>query len=123
MRFPRQQFIDLMTFAGCPRQMFSELFGLLTGLEAEWLAQGAAREEIELTAFDWDYVPYVECGGQTGPIDANGPQTIFEDAEYLIQRDCSGPPAQAVQTRGDGSASPRLSRPRDGRLAEAEAVV
>ena len=69
MRFSRQQFIDLMTFAECRRQMFSELFGLLIGLEEEWLSQGARREEIELTTFDWDYVPYVECGGETGPCD------------------------------------------------------
>lgn len=90
MRFTRQQFIDLMTFAGCRRQMFSELFGLLIGLDAEWLSQGASRKEIELTAFDWDYVPFVECGGETGLMASGGPETIHEDSEYLIQRDCLG---------------------------------
>ncbi len=90
MRFSRNQFIDLMTFAACPRQMFAELFGLLTGLEAEWRAQGAQPEEIELRAFDWDYVPYVECGGQTGLMSNREPETIYEDAEYLIQRDALG---------------------------------
>jgi hypothetical protein len=41
MRFHREQFLDLITFGSCPRQMFSELFGLLVGLDSEWLAQGA----------------------------------------------------------------------------------
>ena len=34
MRFTRQQFINLMTFQSCPRQMFCELFGPLVGLDA-----------------------------------------------------------------------------------------
>ncbi len=29
MRFHRRDFLDLMTFGECRRQMFSELFGLL----------------------------------------------------------------------------------------------
>ena len=66
MRFTRGQFVDLMTFGDCPRQMFSELFGLLVGVEAEWSAQGASRQEIELTAFDWDYVPFVELFDESG---------------------------------------------------------
>jgi uroporphyrinogen-III decarboxylase len=90
MRFHRQQFIDLMTFVDCRRQMFSELFGLLIGLDGEWLSQGASREELDLTAFDWDYVPYVECGGETGPLTNGKPETIHEDSEHLIQRDCLG---------------------------------
>ena len=68
--------------------MFSELFGLLVGLDKEWVAQGATPEEIDLIAFDWDYVPYVECGGQTGLLGA--PITIHEDAETLVQRDALG---------------------------------
>ena len=90
MGYSRQQFIDLMTFADCRRQMFSELFGLLIGLDGEWLSQGASREELDLTAFDWDYVPYVECGGETGLLANGEPEMIYEDGEYLIQRDCLG---------------------------------
>ena len=90
MRFSRQQFIDLMAFADCRRQMFSELFGLLIGLDVEWLSQGASCDELELTAFDWDYVPYVECGGETGVLTYGKPEVIHEDSEYLIERDCLG---------------------------------
>jgi uroporphyrinogen-III decarboxylase len=89
MRLRREQFVELLSFGDCPRQMFSELFGLLVGVDAEWRAQGATAEELALTAFDWDYVPYVECGGQTGPF-GPPPETLFEDAEQLVQRDCLG---------------------------------
>lgn len=89
MRFDRQQFLDLVTFGECPRQMFSELFGLLVGLDKEWLVQGATPSEISLTGFDWDYVPYIECGGNTGVLGLP-PETIYEDAEILLQRDALG---------------------------------
>lgn len=90
MRFHRRQFLDLLTFGACDRQMFSELFGLLVGLDSEWLAQGASPGEISLAGFDWDYVPYTECGGNTGARNAAPPQTIHEDAEILLQRDHLG---------------------------------
>jgi uroporphyrinogen-III decarboxylase len=90
MQFRREQFVDLLSFGDCPRPMFCELFGLLVGLDQEWRSQGASQEEIDLVAFDWDYVPYVECGGNAGPIVTRAPETIFEDAQYLIQRDFLG---------------------------------
>jgi uroporphyrinogen-III decarboxylase len=90
MRFHRQQFLDLITFGTCPRQMFSELFGLLVGLDGEWRAQGASPDEITLGGFDWDYVPYVECGGTTGAINAGPPVTTYEDADVRVQRDHLG---------------------------------
>ena len=49
MRFTRTQFLDLMTFGDCPRQMFSELFGLLVGVEEEWSSPGrkSSRDRID----------------------------------------------------------------------------
>ncbi len=70
--------------------MFSELFGLLVGLDQEWKNQGAAPGELDLSAFDWDYVPYVECGGQTGVFGGEPLRTLYEDSETLIQRDALG---------------------------------
>lgn len=90
MRFTRTEFVDLLTFEDSPRQMFSELFGLLVGVDQEWSSQGASRLEIELTAFDWDYVPYVECGGDTGPWGTRPAETLYEDDETLVQRDFLG---------------------------------
>ena len=90
VRFHRSDFLDLITFGECRRQMFSELFGLLVGLDKEWRTQGATTGELDLTAFDWDYVPYVECGGNTGILSSGPPATLYEDAETLIQRDALG---------------------------------
>ena len=66
MQFHRKQYLDLMTFGHVERPMFVELFGPLVGLEDEWRAQGATPDEISLEAFDWDYVPVLNCGGATG---------------------------------------------------------
>ncbi|MBP6506613.1 MAG: hypothetical protein KA257_03525 [Opitutaceae bacterium] len=89
MRWNREQYLDLMTFGHAPRPMFTELFGPLVGLDAEWRAQGATEAEINMTAFDWDYVPYVFCGGYTnmqGP-----PSAVLEDnAERRVERDFLG---------------------------------
>jgi uroporphyrinogen-III decarboxylase len=89
MRWTREQYLDLLTFGHAPRPMFSELFGPLVGLDAEWRAQGASEAEIAMTAFDWDYVPYVECGGHTGGL-GPAPVTISETSEELVQRDFMG---------------------------------
>jgi uroporphyrinogen-III decarboxylase len=70
--------------------MFSEFFGLLVGLDRQWEAQGATAEELDMTAFDWDYVPYAECGGQTGLFGGDPPLVLYEDAETLVQRDALG---------------------------------
>jgi uroporphyrinogen-III decarboxylase len=90
MRFTRQQYIDLMTFGEVDRQMFSELFGPLVGLDVEWRAQGATDDEINMIGFDWDYVPYVDCGGICTAFGTTPPETIEETAEHLIQRDFLG---------------------------------
>ena len=89
MRFHREQYLDLMTFRAAPRPMFIELFGTLIGVEDEWRAQGATEDEVNLTAFDWDYVPIVDFGGHPLPRGA-APVTIRENDEELIQRDFLG---------------------------------
>jgi hypothetical protein len=90
MRWRREEYLELMTFGRVERQMFVELFGPLVGLEDEWLAPGASEDEMNLTAFDWDFVVPVGCGGQTGMLGAEPPVTIEETDEYLVQRDSPG---------------------------------
>ena len=90
MRFRREQYLDLMTFGHIERPMFSELFGLLVGLDREWRAQGATEAELSLTAFDWDYVPVVECGGTTGVFGGPAVEVLEETDDILIQRDTLG---------------------------------
>lgn len=93
MKFTRDQYIELMTFGNSARPMFSELMGLLVGLEDEWRAQGATEDEINLTSFDWDYVPSVLCGADTvriGVCALQEPEIIEETDKYIIQRDFLG---------------------------------
>ncbi len=90
MKWNREQYIELMTFGDAPRPMFSELFGPLIGLDAEWRAHGASRDEIGMVAFDWDYVPYVDCGGVCGPFGTPAPVLIEDTDEHRIERDHLG---------------------------------
>jgi hypothetical protein len=90
MRFHREQYLDLMTFGTVERPMFVELFGPLIGLEDEWIAQGATADELSLVAFDWDYVPIVRCGGNTGLRGGQKPMLLEETEEYRLERDALG---------------------------------
>lgn len=90
MKWNREEYMELMTFGDAERPMFSELFGPLVGLDEEWRRQGASEDEINMTAFDWDYVPFIDCGGNCGPANATPPVVIEEDDEYKIERDYLG---------------------------------
>jgi hypothetical protein len=91
MKFKRQQYLDLMLGNDCSRQMFVEPFGLLIGLEEEWIIQGATQQEIDMIAFDWDYVPFIDCGANAfflGKV--TDPRIIEETHEYIIGIDSLG---------------------------------
>jgi len=90
MKWRREEYLELMTFGRVERPMFVELMGPLVGLADEWRAQGATEDEINMVAFDWDYVPVVHCGADTG---ARGglPERILEDNdEFVIKTDYLG---------------------------------
>ncbi len=87
MKWNREQYLELMTFGAFDRQMFVELFGLLIGLDEEWKAQGASKDELALTAFDLDYLPVVDCGGNTGIFGGAEPRVLEETSEYCISTD------------------------------------
>ena len=90
MKWRRNDYLDLLTFGQAPRPMFVELFGPLIGLEDQWRSQGATDDEINLTAFDWDHVPFAPCGGNTGVI-SHIPTCVLEETdEYILQRDSLG---------------------------------
>mgnify|MGYP003650642072 CR=1 FL=1 len=89
MRWNREAYLDLLTFGHAPRPMFSELFGPLVGLDAEWRAQGASEAEISMVAFDWDYVPVVSCGGYAEAV-GPPPVTLSDTATERVQRDFLG---------------------------------
>ena len=87
MRWTREEYIELLTYGRVKRPMLVELFGPLIGLEDEWRAQGATEDEINLTAFDFDYVPRVGCGGNTGLFGGFKTCVIEETADHVISRD------------------------------------
>jgi len=90
MKFQREEYLELMTFEKIERPMFVELFGPLVGLDKEWKAQGATQEEIDMVAFDWDYVDVVQCGGNTGVFPIQGEKIIEETSDYCIKKDQLG---------------------------------
>ena len=83
MRWNRKEYLEYVTFKSNKKRMFVELMGPLIGLEDEWRSQGATEDEINLTAFDWDYVVYTNCGAS---FDVFGTQEekIFEEPEDVI---------------------------------------
>lgn len=90
MRFTREQYLEIMTFGQFERPMLVELFGPLIGLDEEWRAQGATEDEINMLGFDWDFVPVVKCGGDTGFYGCPKEQIIEDTKDYLIKLDGLG---------------------------------
>lgn len=90
MKIPREAFLDQMTFQGCERPILVELFGPLVGLEDEWRAQGATPEELDLSAYDFDYVERAGIGCNTGQLGGVEPAVLEETAEYTITLDRLG---------------------------------
>ena len=87
MKFHKEEYIDIMTFGVTERPMFVELFGLLIGLDNEWKTQGATLDEINLNAFDWDYVPVVQCGANTGLFGGFKKKILEESDKHIIEQD------------------------------------
>lgn len=90
MRWTREAYLDLMTFGDVDRPFFTSLFGPLVGLPEEWRAQGASEAEIEMKAFDWDYVDRIYTGLNTRAFGATQPIVLEETDSYRITRDYLG---------------------------------
>jgi len=90
MKWNREEYIELMTFGRVERQMFVELFGPLLGLENEWRAQGATNDEINLTAFDFDWVQTAWCGINAWLCCGYKSEVIEDTPDYVITRDALG---------------------------------
>lgn len=90
MIWNREQYLAHCNFEYTGREFFCELFGLLIGLEDEWKSQGATKKEIELSAFDWDYVKRVELAANTGAATGIMPVVLEDTPEYTISLDYMG---------------------------------
>ena len=90
MIWNREEYIAHMTFEYNGKEMFTELFGLLVGLDNEWKLQGATPDELDLSAFGWDSVPLAWAGGYTGAITGITPYMLEDNSEYTISVDSMG---------------------------------
>lgn len=90
MHFTRQQYIDLITFKGDSRPMFVEIFGKLIGLEEEWRAQGASEAEIDLSAFNFDWVDKADAGAVCGMFPTFEPKELERGEGVIFSLDSFG---------------------------------
>lgn len=79
-----------MTFEHSQREMFTELFGLLAGVDDEWRSQGASENEINLSAFGFGSVLHTSAACSTGAITGIKPYVIEDNAELTISVDKMG---------------------------------
>ena len=90
MIWDRERYIAHSLFEDTGREMFCELFGPLHVLEDEWRLQGASQKEIEMVAFDWDYVPTVRAACNLGAKTGVKSQVLEDTPEYTITLDSKG---------------------------------
>ena len=90
MIWNREEYIAHMRFEYTGKEMFTELFGLLIGLDGEWKSQGASQNELNLSAFGWDSVLYAGAGCNTGAITGITPYVIEDNQDYTISVDGMG---------------------------------
>lgn len=90
MIWTREPYIAHCQYQFTGREMFCQLFGPLHILEDEWRRQGATEKEINLTAFDWDYVLRTDLAGQTGAITGLEPVILEDNPEYRLIIDEKG---------------------------------
>ena len=90
MIWNREEYIAHMKFEYTGKEMFTELFGLLIGLDEEWKSQGASQNELDLSAFGWDSVLYAGAGCNTGAITGITPYVIEDNQDYTVSVDGMG---------------------------------
>jgi len=92
MIWNREEYIAHMTFEDIGREMFTEQFGPLAMLEKEWRAAGVPEREINLSAFGWDNVKYVDLSrcAVTGPVTGIKPYVVSDNEHERITVDNMG---------------------------------
>lgn len=90
MIWKRDQYLAHMRFEYTGREMFTELFGPLIGLEEEWRRQGATEAELDLSAFGWDSVDYAWLPIKTSAITGITPHVLEDSEEFTLSIDRFG---------------------------------
>jgi len=81
----REQYLELMTFSASHRPMLGMLFGAMTGLEESWRSQGASEEEINFSAFGFDYPRIQRLEVNTG-LDSPLVEKVLDETDEAITR-------------------------------------
>ena len=90
MIWTNEEYLNHMTFVKTGRELFTELFGLLIGLDEEWKSQGASEKEIALSAFGWDYVKYTYVPFSIRVLSGITPGVVSESESEQISIDVMG---------------------------------
>ncbi len=90
MIWKREEYIAHVLFDYTGKEMFTELFGLLLGLEEEWRSQGATDDEVSLSQFGWDSVLKADVPVRTGAITGIKPLILEDNRDYTISIDTKG---------------------------------
>jgi len=90
MIWDREKFLAHCKFEYTGHEMFTEIFGLLVGLDKEWESQGAAKNEIDLSVFEWDREAAAGCSVNTGAITGIEPKTLEDFPDYTLALDYFG---------------------------------
>jgi len=95
----REEYLDYMTFRSNERPLFAELFGPLVGLKEEWAEQGAAPEELDLSAFRYRAPMRAAMPVNTGWMGGSSEFVLEETDDYVITRDRMGRRMKLVKGR------------------------
>ena len=98
MIWDRERYIAHCLFEDTGRDMFCELFGPLHVLEQEWRASGVPEDEINLTAFGWDYVRRCDLAAGTGPITGIAPVILSDTPEKTLAIDSRGRHTELIKS-------------------------
>lgn len=86
----REEYLDHMTFRANRRPLFTEIFGPLVGVKEEWAAQGAAPEELDLSAFRFRCPEFGRLPVATGWVGESREEIIEETDQVVVARDARG---------------------------------
>ena len=98
MIWDRERYIAHCLFEDTGREMFCELFGPLHVLEQEWRAAGVPEDEINMTAFGWDYVRRCDLAAGTGPITGIAPVILSDTPEKTHAIDGRGRHTELIKS-------------------------
>jgi len=97
MVWDREKYLSHCMFDYTGDEMFTEIFGLLIGLDKEWAAQGANADEIDLSAFNWDRTLSTGCPVNLSAVTGIETKVLEDNSEYIIQSDRMGRKTKLVK--------------------------